>query len=167
MTTLILKRPLVNQLLRHAQHQPEQEVCCLIVNRGDAMHFYPVANISDTPQCLYEMNTAQQSGTLRLMRERGEALFANYHSHPHSPPAPSFIDLEQAAYPDTLYIIASLESKGVLELRGYRLRDGTVEELTLEISGCPCVAADADYRLHEGGLCSESPIEFCFFCFLF
>src|SRR3569832_1326585 len=104
MTTLILPRPLANQLLRHAQQQPEQEVCCLIGNRGDAVHFYPVANISATPQCLYEIDPAQQIRTLRLMRERGEALFAIYHSHPHSPPAPSVIEQKQTTKPDTLYI---------------------------------------------------------------
>src|SRR3569832_2443149 len=76
MTTQILPRPLVNQLLRHAQQQQEQEVCGLIGNRGDAMHFYTVANISATPQCLYEKDQTQQIGTLRLMRERGVALFA-------------------------------------------------------------------------------------------
>lgn len=135
MTTQVLPRPLVNQLLHHAQLEPEQEVCGLIGRRRDAMHFYPVANIAPAPQRLFEMDPAQQIAALRLMRERGEDLFAIYHSHPHSPPAPSLIDLEQAAYPDALYIIASLQTKGVLELRGYRLREDVVEELALEISG--------------------------------
>src|SRR3569832_2465884 len=103
MTTQILPRPLVNQLLRHAQHQPEQEVCGLIGNRGDAMHFYPVANKTTTPQCLYEMDPAQQIGTLRLMRERGEALFAIYHARPRAPPAPAGGGRGQAAGPGARY----------------------------------------------------------------
>ncbi len=57
------------------------------------------------------------------MRENGEALFAIYHSHPTSPAEPSAIDLELAAYPDALYLIISLNTKGVLEMRGFRLND--------------------------------------------
>lgn len=135
MTTQILPRPLVNQLLHHAQLEPEQEVCGLIGRRGDAMRFYAVANVAAAPQRLFEMDPAQQITVLRLMRERGEDLFAIYHSHPHSPPIPSRLDIEQAAYPDALYILASLQTRGVLELRGYRMREGGVDEITLEISG--------------------------------
>lgn len=134
MITQTLPRPLVNQLLHHAQLEPEQEVCGLIGRRGATMRFYAVANVSATPQRLFEMNPAQQIAAFRLMRERGEDLFAIYHSHPHSPPIPSRFDIEQAAYPDALYILASLQTKGVLELRGYWLRDQGVDEIALEVS---------------------------------
>lgn len=135
MTTQILPRPLVNQLLHHAQLEPEQEVCGLIGRRGEAMRFYAVANVATAPQRLFEMDPAQQIAALRLMRERGEDLFAIYHSHPHAPPVPSRLDIEQAAYPDALYILASLQTRGVLELRGYRMREEGVDEIALEIRG--------------------------------
>lgn len=135
MITQILPRPLVNQLLHHAQSEPEQEVCGLIGRNGVAMRFYAVANVAAAPRRLFEMDPAQQIAVLRLMRERGEELFAIYHSHPHTPAVPSRLDIEQAAYPDALYILASLQTKGVLELRGYRLREEGVDEITLEISG--------------------------------
>lgn len=131
----VLPRPLVNQLLHHAQSQPEQEVCGLIGRNGKAMRFYTVANVAAAPRRLFEMDPAQQIAALRLMRERGEELFAIYHSHPHTPAVPSRLDIEQAAYPDALYILASLQTRGVLELRGYRLREDGVDEITLEISG--------------------------------
>jgi hypothetical protein len=41
--------------------------------------------------------------------------------------------LQQAAYPDALYLIVSLDTKGVLELRGYRLRESAVESVELEL----------------------------------
>jgi len=134
--TALLPRPLVNQLLHHAQQQPEQEVCGLIGSRaGVPVQFYPVANVATAPQRLFAMDPAQQIAALRRMRERGEGLYAIFHSHPHSPPSPSAIDLVQAAYPEAIYIIASLETKGVLEMRGYHLRDGVAREVMLEISG--------------------------------
>lgn len=136
MTTQILPRPLINQLLQHAQSRPEEEVCGLIASRGgEPMTFYPIANVAHAPRRLFAMDPAQQIAALRRMRERGEELFAIYHSHPQSPPVPSRIDIDHAAYPDALYVIASLATKGVLELRGYRLRDGEVSEVALEIAG--------------------------------
>jgi proteasome lid subunit RPN8/RPN11 len=66
------------------------------------------------------------------MRERGEELFAIFHSHPQAPAEPSATDLELAAYPDALYLIVSLNTKGVLELRGFRIdASRAVEEVEL------------------------------------
>ena len=67
------------------------------------------------------------------MRENGEELFAIYHSHPHAPATPSATDLQQAAYPTALYLIISLNTKGVLELQGFRLHRQQVTPVELEM----------------------------------
>jgi proteasome lid subunit RPN8/RPN11 len=67
------------------------------------------------------------------MREAGEDLLAIYHSHPASPAAPSSIDIAEAGYPDAIYLIISLNTKGVLEMRGFRIREGGIREVALEI----------------------------------
>jgi len=131
---VLLPRPLVNQLLTEAQRNPEIEVCGLIGARdGRPERFYPVANVAERPGELFRMDPAGQIDAMRRMREAGETLFAIYHSHPHAPARPSARDLQEAAYPDALYLIASLDTKGVLELRGYRLADGVAEEVPLEL----------------------------------
>src|SRR3569833_1095170 len=125
--TALLPRPLVNQLLHHAQQQPEQEVCGLIGSRaGVPVQFYPVANVATAPQRLFAMDPAQQIAALRRMRERGAGLYAIFHSHPHSPPSPSAIDLVQAAYPAAIYIFASLVFLGVFVLCVFLLCVGVV-----------------------------------------
>ena len=85
------------------------------------------------PQRLFAMDPARQIDAQRRMRERGEELFGIYHSHPHSPAQPSATDLEQAGYPEALYIIVSLNTKGVLEMRGFRLVDNNAVQVQLEI----------------------------------
>src|SRR3569832_1109951 len=98
--TALLPRPLVNQLLHHAQQQPEQEVCGLIGSRaGVPVQFYPVANVATAPQRLFEINPTQQIAALRRMREHGEGLYAIFHSHPHSPPSPAAGGRGRAAGP--------------------------------------------------------------------
>jgi len=133
--TTRLPRPLVNQLLTQAQQSPETEVCGLISSRhGQPARVYPVANVANQPGRLFQMDPQGLIDAMRNMREQNEELFAIYHSHPHAPATPSATDLQQAEYPDALYLIISLDTKGVLEMRGYRLRDGTLEEVVLEVS---------------------------------
>jgi len=60
--------------------------------------------------------------------------FAIYHSHPHAPATPSTTDIELANYPDALHLIISLNTKGVLEIRGFTIIDQSVEEVLLSMS---------------------------------
>lgn len=134
MSPIALPRNVVNQLLHHAQTAPEEEVCGLIgTGREGVVHVYPVANVASDTHRLFAMDPKGQIDAMRTMREAGEMLFAIYHSHPHAPATPSITDLQQAAYPEALYLIVSLDTKGVLELRGYRLRESAVESVELEL----------------------------------
>ena len=134
MHSITLPRTLVNTMLHHAQLSPASEVCGLIAERdGVPSRCYQVANVAGEPAHLFQMDPRGQIDAMRAMRERGENLFAIYHSHPDSPPVPSAIDLNQAGYPDALYLIISLGTKGVLEMRGWRLAP-RLEEVALEIA---------------------------------
>ncbi len=134
MQSITLPRPLVNVMLHHAQLSPASEVCGLIGARdGIPIRCYQVANVAGEPGHLFQMDPREQIDAMRVMRERGESLFAIYHSHPDSPPAPSETDLKEAGYPDALYLIISLDTTGVLEMRGWRLAP-RLEEVELLIS---------------------------------
>jgi proteasome lid subunit RPN8/RPN11 len=129
-----LPRSLVTKILSHAQHTPESEVCGLIGARdGVPEAVYPITNVADTPQSLFAMDPAAQIEAMRQMRLSGEELFAIYHSHPHAPAQPSRRDLEEAAYPQALYLIVSLNTKGVLEMQGFRLHDGRIDIVDLAV----------------------------------
>lgn len=134
MEHIILPRQLVNQILHQAQLSPDAEVCGLIAARnGHPQRCIPVPNIAEDPQRLFTMDPKEQIDAQRRMREQGEELFGIYHSHPHSPATPSTTDLEQAGYPDALYVIVSLNTRGVLEMRGFRLIEGEARPVHLEI----------------------------------
>ena len=134
MSFVKLPRPLVNELLHQAQLGADCEVCGLIGAReGVPLHCYPVPNIADEPQQRFVMAPKAQIDALRQMRERGEALFALYHSHPTAPAAPSMMDREEAGYPEALYLIISLNIKGVLEMRGFYIQGQDVAEVALEL----------------------------------
>ncbi len=120
-TELVLPRKLVNQILTHAQQHQHTESCGLISeSTGKPAHYYAVKNISKDPSTHFEMEPKQQIAAMKHMREHGEELMAIVHSHPTSPPVPSATDMQKTGYPGAYYIIVSLNTKGVLEMRGYR-----------------------------------------------
>ncbi len=130
-----LPRPLVNQLLHCAQASPETEVCGLIgAKDGAPASCHPVRNAAVQPGIRFQLDPAEQINAMRQMREKGEELFAIFHSHPGSPAEPSPSDLSELAYPEALYLIISLNTKGVLEMRGFRLNDEkTFSEVELRL----------------------------------
>lgn len=129
-----IPRKITTQLLHLAQISPETEICGLIGGiNGLPTHCYPVANIAEHPAQRFLLDPAQQISVMKAMREQGETLFAIYHSHPTAPAQPSATDLEMAAYPDAIYLIISLNTKGILEMRGFKIADKIASEIELSL----------------------------------
>lgn len=130
-----LPRKLTNQLLHLAQLSPEAEVCGLIGadSNGMPVSCYPISNSAETPKNRFLLEAGQQIAAMKQMRDKGQSLFAIYHSHPDTPAVPSATDIEQASYPEALHLIISLNTKGVLELRGFKITGQTVTEAVLNL----------------------------------
>ena len=135
MKQVALPRQLVEQIIGHVLISPSREVCGLVgAVEGQAVSAYPVENVSAQPDCRFEMDPRQQIAAMREMRDAGESLFAIYHSHPQGPPAPSRVDVDQAGYPHALNLIVSLDDPDLPEVRGYYIRKGQIEEVTLQVA---------------------------------
>lgn len=118
-----IPRHLINQILEQAQASPGKEICGLISGQDQQpTHCYPVSNNASDPRHQFQMDPRQQIDIMREMRERGEELYAIYHSHPDAPAIPSAEDMEQAAYPDALHLIISMSTTGTLQLNGFHLQ---------------------------------------------
>ncbi len=117
-TALELPRVLVNQILAHAQQNPDEEICGLISSKDKtATRYYRIANIAENKAHHFEMDGSEQIAAMKKMREQGEELMAIVHSHPDAPAIPSALDEEENNYSDIYYLVVSLDTKGVLELR--------------------------------------------------
>ena len=129
---LVLPRTLVNQILTHAQQHEHTESCGLIsASAGKPAHYYAVKNIAADPSTHFEMEPKQQIAAMKHMHEHDENLFAIVHSHPLSPPVPSVTDMNEAGYPEAYYIIVSLNTRGVLEMRGYKIVHAEMQAVDL------------------------------------
>jgi len=130
--TLELPRPLVNKILAHAQQNDNIEVCGLIgSNTAGAKSYYAIDNISKNPCCNFLMDAPQQINTMKTMRDKQQKLFAIVHSHPSASAQPSLLDIQQNGYKNVFYIIISLNTTGVLEMRAYTQTNNAMQDIEL------------------------------------
>lgn len=67
----------------------------------------PTGNIADSPT-RFLIDPKDHIDGRREARCRGLDVIGFYHSHPHSPARPSQRDLDEAGYPDHLYLIVGM-----------------------------------------------------------
>lgn len=130
-----IPRKITNQLLHLAQISPDIEVCGLIGSKnGLPSSCYPVKNTAELPRLRFQLDAKQQISAMAKMRDQGEELFAIYHSHPTAPATPSITDLELASYSEAFYLIISLNTKGILEMRAFKINHKSAVEIALSLS---------------------------------
>lgn len=131
---LLIPRPLAVKLMHTAQLSPTAEVCGLMSAKDGIPHaLYPINNVADDPTQRFELDAQQHIDAQRSIREAGETLLAVYHSHPTAPAEPSDLDWDGLGVPEALLLIVSLNTKGVLQTRGWRATDSGFEEVTLTV----------------------------------
>jgi proteasome lid subunit RPN8/RPN11 len=129
-----IPKGIYDELLAHAHEDAPNECCGLIGGEnGVARTVYRARNAEASP-LRYNLDPQDQFRIMTEMEEKGEELSAIYHSHTASPAYPSQTDINLAAYPGTLYLIVSL-AEGEKDLRGFRIEDGEVTEVDLDIRG--------------------------------
>ena len=82
---------------------------------------------------MYVIDPLEQMRIMDDIDHAGEDLLAIYHSHTRSAAYPSRTDVELAFYPDTLYLIVSLQDRERPDIRAFKLRrDGAEGEQITE-----------------------------------
>jgi proteasome lid subunit RPN8/RPN11 len=119
-------------IIAHALREAPRECCGIIAGRdGVPFQLYETRNVAAGNR-LYEIDPAQLIDLeFRELPAQGLELVAIYHSHPESPPYPSATDVELAFWPDAVFLICSLANRDQPEVRGFRIRDGAIDEVAL------------------------------------
>ncbi len=126
---------IVNELLTQAQAKPNNEICGLLgATKGVVKTCYPISNIAMDTKTQFEMSPQGQISAMKSMRKHNQELFAIYHSHPNTPAIPSDSDIKLNQYPNIFYLIISLDTKGILQLKAYQInQDKEIKTLQLQI----------------------------------
>ena len=127
----LLAPGMCEEIIAHARAGFPEEVCGIISGRdGVAVELYRGRNVSPKPETTYEMDVETLTKQIAF-DDAGLMLAAIYHSHPVGPSMPSPTDIVRAFYPDSVYIICSLADPVQPSLRGFRIANDTVWEVTL------------------------------------
>ena len=98
-----------------------------------------MSNSSDKPEFCYFMKPEEQLKVFKEMRGLGMEMAGIYHSHSKSPAYPSPRDCEMAFYPETAYVIVSLQNFDKPELRAFKIMENNIIEEDISVGeDLPC-----------------------------
>ena len=104
-------------------------MCGLLAGRGNMVdRVWPVPNALQSPVA-YRMDGPEFAEAMIGCDFEPLGIF---HSHPAGPPIPSPTDLAEAAYPDSVYVVISLQTAPP-SVRGFTIVDQQVREVNLVI----------------------------------
>ncbi len=95
--------------------------------------------LTNSERSMYRFTVApaEHFGAWRHAERNGWHLSGSFHSHPASPPVPSGPDIEGALDPSWVYLIAGPADTDEMDIRGYRIRDGSAHEIALDVVATP------------------------------
>lgn len=116
-----------DQMVVYTLSDPAHEMCGLLSGReGRVERVLPVPNVLDSASA-YRMDGPEFIAAMVACEFEPLGIF---HSHIAGPPTPSPTDVEQAMYPDSIYVIISLHQSPP-SVRGFRIVDRQVSEVEI------------------------------------
>ena len=131
---MILTTEQLEQLIAQARQDAPNETCGIIAGKeGRALKIYALKNIDPDPRIRYNVDPLELLNALRETEDLGREHLAIYHSHPATQAYPSPTDIARAFYPEVVYLLISLMNPEQAMVRGFRIVEDKVEEITIEI----------------------------------
>lgn len=125
--TVQLPQSIYDEIIAHAREGKPEEICGILRGRGMvAAELFRGRNVARERIENYEVD--EQTLLLQFKFENtGDEMMGVYHSHPVSVAYPSATDAWNATYPDSIYLICSLEYDDAPVIRAFRMITHFVE----------------------------------------
>jgi proteasome lid subunit RPN8/RPN11 len=118
-------------IIAHARDHTPRECCGIIAGRnGKVTQVHRLTN-TEPGNTRYLFDDEEFFKLYWELENRGETLLSVYHSHPATVAYPSKTDVEFALWPEAVYVICSLEHQNAPVIRGFRIVDGEITEVTI------------------------------------
>ena len=131
---LTIARAHLEAMAAHARADHPDEACGVIAGPAGSdrpERFIPMVNAARSPT-FYEFDSADLLRLYREMDDHDEEPVVIYHSHTATEAYPSRTDISYASEPAAHYVLLSTREcgndEGPMEIRSYRIVDGTVTE---------------------------------------
>jgi [CysO sulfur-carrier protein]-S-L-cysteine hydrolase len=130
---LNIPEKIYQDIIDHARQGLPLEICGILGGNGDTVSaIYRMVN-TDAKSDHFMMDPREQISVMKDLRLKQLEMTAFYHSHPEGPAYPSAEDIRLAFYPDVYSLIISLEKPDSPALNVFKISDGLVETITLEV----------------------------------
>lgn len=121
MQAISLPQAIYDEIIAHARQGKPEEICGILRGRGaEAFELFRAKNIATERIENYDVDP-QTLMKQFAFEETGDEMMGIYHSHPVSVSWPSATDAWNAHYPESYYLICSLEYDDAPILRAYRM----------------------------------------------
>ncbi len=121
MQAISLPQAIYDEIIAHARQGKPEEICGILRGRGtEAFELLRAKNIATERIENYDVDP-QTLMKQFVFEEAGDEMMGIYHSHPVSVAWPSATDAWNAHYPDSYYLICSLEYDDAPILRAFRM----------------------------------------------
>lgn len=128
-----LEKRFYDEIITHALKDDPNECCGLLGgSKGKVSKLYRTTNSLHSP-IRYNIEPKELLQIHREVDDNGWDIVAIYHSHTHTQAYPSATDIQLAFWPDSLYLIVSLQEKKNPLLRAFYIRNGQVAEETINV----------------------------------
>jgi len=129
----VMTRRHYDDIVAHARSEFPNECCGLLSGKDlTVADVHRMKNVEASP-VLYVMDPREQLRVFDDIDRQGADLVAIYHSHTRSAPYPSATDVRMAFYPESLYVIVSLQDSQRPTIAAFRIVDGQIRETRMEI----------------------------------
>ena len=131
-----IERALLERIVAHARRDFPNECCGMIGMRdGAAVAVHEATNVAASP-LRFEVDGLEVHRTIEAIEADGAEMGAIYHSHTRSDPYPSQTDVNFArGWPGIEWLIVGVRREGDPTVRSYRIDDGAIEEVEVEVDG--------------------------------
>lgn len=117
----------------HVAALAPEEACGIVAGRdGQSLDVVPLENVLHS-STRYRIAPEAQFQAFAALMKQDQELLAIFHSHPHGPARPSRIDIAEAFYPNTAYLIWAPAANDWI-CRAFRIADDEVEEISLRVA---------------------------------
>jgi proteasome lid subunit RPN8/RPN11 len=126
---LTIPRTRYDEMMAHVLSHPALEMCGLLAGRAGVVdRVWPVPNALRSATA-YKMDGPEFAEAMIGCEFEPLGIF---HSHPAGPPVPSPTDIAEAAYPDSIYVVISLQTQAP-SVRAFTIIDEQVTEVPIDI----------------------------------
>jgi proteasome lid subunit RPN8/RPN11 len=129
---LRILRQVLADMTAHAAAEAPRECCGMLVGAADYVDESVRTDNLEPGETRFLVDPAAQVALMKRLRGTGREILGAYHSHPKSEALPSPSDIAETFSNDFLCVIVSLIEPARPGTRAFRIRNGAVEELTID-----------------------------------